>query len=214
MSKTTNKNHGVLRKVKTLFWTLNLMLCIMMTCCSGKKTTEPPVIPPLPEENFEYRMISNNTEIEITDYIGLYLEVGIPNIIAYRPVTSIGDESFYTKGIKSVTIPNSVARIGIRAFSNNQLTNVTIPDSVTEIGSSAFGNNQLTSVTIPNSVTVIARWAFSSNQLTSVTIGNDVKFPDDTNYGGFGGNFGSVYNGVGGTFTRPTHTSNTWTRMP
>ena len=87
-----------------------------------------------------------------------------------KPVTTIRSDSFNSKQLTSVVIPNSVTSIGDNAFVNNALTSVVIPDSVTKVGKLAFTRNQLTSVVIPNSVTSIGSDAFSYNKLTSVVI--------------------------------------------
>ena len=70
--------------------------------------------------------------------------------------------SSYSRGIKSVVIPDGVTEIGDRAFSECwELTNITIPDSVTSIGGSAFYScHSLTNITIPDSVTSIGEGAF------------------------------------------------------
>lgn len=96
--------------------------------------------------------------------------VGIPSTINGVAVTSIGLNSFLSKQLTSVTIPNSVTTIDGGAFWNNQLTSVTIPSSVTSIDYYAFRGNQLTSAIIPDSVTNIGDAAFFSNKLASVTV--------------------------------------------
>lgn len=101
-------------------------------------------------------------------------DVDIPSNIGGLPVTTIGTQAFFLKGITAITLPSSVTTIQDEAFSSNQIASLTIPSSVTSIGVNAFGNNQLTSVTIPNSVTSIGTYAFSNNQLTSVTIPSSV----------------------------------------
>lgn len=91
-------------------------------------------------------------------------------------VTSIGDNSFASKGLIFVTFthPSNVTNIGQVAFTNNALTSITIPNSVISIDYAAFGVNGLTSVIIPDSVTNLGDSAFDSNALTSVTISNNL----------------------------------------
>jgi hypothetical protein len=126
--------------------------------------------------DFEYQEYSK--WIVISKYKGLASSVTIPNQIAGKPVTSIGDEAFFNCAtISSITIPNSITSIGVRAFFFcDRLTNVTIPNSVTSIGTSAFDQCvALTSVIIGNGVTIIGGYSFSQcSSLTSVTIGNSV----------------------------------------
>jgi hypothetical protein len=95
--------------------------------------------------------------------------VTIPNT-----VTSIGDATFQSNLLTSLTIPDSVTIIGDSAFNSNQLTSVTIGSSVTSIRRGAFKNNKLISVIIPDSVSSIGGEAFKSNKLSSVTIPDSV----------------------------------------
>ena len=138
-------------------------------------------LPPTPTECFTFTSSTGT----ITNYSGVTdncpSDVVIPNTINGVTVKVIGatnpglKQSFYAKGITSVTIPDSVTSIGDYAFmENNQLASVTIGNGVTSIGQSAFYGNQLTSVVIPNSVTSIGNQSFGSNQLTSVVIPNSV----------------------------------------
>ena len=110
-------------------------------------------------------------------------DVVIPSAIEGLPVTAIGYQAFWNKGLTSVVIPSSVISIGGYAFANNPLTSVEIPNSVISISSYAFYNNQLTSLVIPNSVTSIAPYAFDENPLTSITIGNQNVTMDNCAFG-------------------------------
>ncbi|MDR0474734.1 MAG: leucine-rich repeat domain-containing protein, partial [Treponema sp.] len=121
--------------------------------------------------NFDCKMQNG----QITQYNGKGgISLIIPHTIFGEPITSIGDNTFYSKSLTAVAIPDSVTTIGKLAFANNQLTSVTIPNSVTLIDEHAFIFNRLTSVTIPNSVTTIRASAFAYNQLASVTIPNSI----------------------------------------
>ena len=98
-----------------------------------------------------YYNFINNTKLEVTyrgssydsysnEYSG---NVVIPESVTYNEkiysVTSIGETSFYSCSVKSITIPNSVTSIGGGAFGEcSGLTSIIIPNSVTSIGSLAF----------------------------------------------------------------------------
>jgi hypothetical protein len=137
---------------------------------------------------FTYTVVDGNATI--TNYTGPDMAIDIPAAIfcgdgCEYPVTAIGPEAFFGKGLTSVTIPNSVTSILRSAFDSNELmTSVTIGNSVTSIGRSAFSYSGLTSVTIPDSVTSIDGYAFSYSQLTSVTIGNSVTSIGEYAFGG------------------------------
>ena len=117
--------------------------------------------------------------------------VSIPSTLGDKPVTSIGEWSFYNcSGLTSVTIPDLMTSIGASAFYGcSSLTSVTIPDSVTSIGSSAFsGCNSLKSVTIPQYVCT-NRFSsfFVSSLITNVIIGSDVTSIGNNAFSGCSG---------------------------
>jgi hypothetical protein len=66
------------------------------------------------------------TEITIVAYTGLGGDVIIPPDFNGIPVTAIGNEAFYQKGLTSVDIPESVTSIGDYAFDNNPLISIDI----------------------------------------------------------------------------------------
>ena len=78
-------------------------------------------------------------------------------------------------GCKSTVIPNSVTCIGDCSFESSSLSTITIPNSVTSIGNRAFWCSSLGSITIPNSVTSIGESAFSSSSLNSITMRGSVE---------------------------------------
>jgi len=90
----------------------------------------------------------------------------IPSEIAGLPVTAIGANVFYNKGLISITIPEGINSIGNYAFGNNNLTKIEIPNNVTSIGNYAFGNNKLTEIKIPENVNSLS--GFNDNELTKV----------------------------------------------
>jgi hypothetical protein len=145
---------------------------------------------------------TTNEEVTITDCkTSAAGELVIPDTIEGNPVTSIGNEAFYSctnltgiaipdgvtsigknaffgcTSLTSVTIGNGVTSIGDYAFQNcTSLTSITIGNGVTSIGDNAFQNcTSLTSITIPDGVTSIGAYAFGfCSKLTSVTIPDSV----------------------------------------
>ncbi|MBU2929107.1 leucine-rich repeat domain-containing protein [Winogradskyella psychrotolerans] len=127
---------------------------------------------------FTYRITSltpNEVTIIATENSG---DIIIPEIVTENEIdfttTIIGDLSFGSKGLTSVSIPDTIVEIERLAFASNDLTSVIIPDSVTVIGEGAFTFNELTTVSIPDSVTEIVDDAFVGNALTTVDLGEGV----------------------------------------
>ena len=92
-------------------------------------------------------------------------------IIFDGPITKIGNQAFYSKGLTGISIPNSITRIGTEAFYHcSSLVDIMIPNSVTSIGEDAFREcTSLTSIIIPSCVTEIGSFAFENcTSLTSV----------------------------------------------
>jgi len=85
-------------------------------------------------------------------------------------VVAVGDFTFSSSSISSVSIPNTIVSIGQQAFDYNNLASVVLPSNLETIGDYAFQNNQLTGLTIPSNVTNIGIGAFRNNlPLTTVT---------------------------------------------
>ena len=147
--------------------------------------------------DFEYSLINNETEIEITGYNGSDTELVIPSEINGKAVTEIGDFAFQNyKSVTSVSIPSSINTIGAYAFDGcNGLTGeLKIPEGVTSIGSAAFSRcSGLTGeLEIPEKVTEIKAYAFNGcNGLTGklkipqgVTSIGDSAFKDCSSFTG------------------------------
>ncbi|GLC90167.1 leucine-rich repeat protein [Lysinibacillus piscis] len=118
---------------------------------------------------------NGNGTLKITGYQGqVPSNLIIPSQFDGKNVTIIGKESFWSKGLTSVTIPSGVTKIEETAFTSNQLTSVSIPSSVESIGSGSFSNNKLVNVEISHGVTHIGNIAFNTNQLTKVVIPSSV----------------------------------------
>ena len=92
-------------------------------------------------------------------------------------VTRIGEWSFFSYHITSVTIPNTVTSIGYCGFGHcDYLTGVTLPNSIIEIDDCAFKYcKMLTSVVMSNNLTSIGAEAFyGCPNLTSITLPSSI----------------------------------------
>lgn len=114
---------------------------------------------------------SENTVFDSRDNCNAIIETSTNTLIlgcmgTTIPATimKIGDSSFSSTHITSISIPNSVTSIGDYAFSSCEyLSLITFPNSVTHIGDNAFSYcNQLKSITFPNSITSIGYYAFKN----------------------------------------------------
>ena len=102
-------------------------------------------------------------------------------------VTRIGQTAFYgTTRLTSISLPSSVTTIGDRAFSNaSSLASITLPVGLTAIGTSAFEVTALTSITIPEGVTSLPSFVFSNSRaLTSVSIPSSLTSIDKNSFDG------------------------------
>ncbi len=128
--------------------------------------------------DWEYKELEDGT-VEITRYTGTSKELTIPETIAGKKVTRIGDYAFSESGsLTVVTIPNSITSIGKEAFFDcDNLTMVTIPESITSIGTYAFCDCAgLTSILIPENVAVIGENAFANcSKLKEITVNEKNK---------------------------------------
>lgn len=109
---------------------------------------------------YEYEIINNGKEVEITGYIGTETDVEIPEAIAGLPVTSIGNLAFCDcNNLRSVQMPK-VTKLGEGAFDRCiNLNSVTMPN-VTSIGNNAFEYcDKLSSIDLTN-VTTVGNSAF------------------------------------------------------
>lgn len=149
-------------------------------------------------EDFEYQVLESGT-VEITKYSGVGGEVAIPDAIAGKTVSSIGESAFAYTNVSQVSIPASVTELQYYAFlgcydlkkvilpENNKLevidrsafgsTNITeinLP-SIKKVGDHAFSFcSGLESVTLGNQLTSIGKWAFSYTGITKIDIPDSV----------------------------------------
>lgn len=94
----------------------------------------------------------------------------------YR-VTSLGEDLFYHKDPRTVSIPESVDSIKTGAFlCADNLTSITLPSGLKYIGGASFSSSGLKSIVIPSSVVEIGENAFfSCKSLSSVQLGKGLK---------------------------------------
>ena len=115
-----------------------------------------------PESEFSYTTGSDGT-VTITKYNGSASNVEIPDTIAGKAVTAIGDEAFAeNENLLSVTIPASVKSIGDYAFDVcYNLASVKFNEGLETIGGGAFELCvSITSIKFPNSLKTIYDGAF------------------------------------------------------
>ena len=152
-----------------------------------------------PESAFSYTTGSDGT-VTITKYNGSASNVEIPNTIAGKAVTAIGDEAFSeNENLLSVTIPASVKTIGDYAFDVcYNLASVKFNEGLETIGEGAFELCvSITNIKFPNSLKTIDMGAFFAcdgldfvNIPASVTSVGDAAFgysiiEDDTSDTGY-----------------------------
>ncbi len=98
------------------------------------------------------------------------------------PITRIGENAFYRRGLTSVVIPETVISIGYDAFGVCKLTEVDIPDGVEEIEGFAFYRNKLKKVKFPASLKKIQPSAFAINELEHVDLPNQVELIETSSF--------------------------------
>ena len=117
---------------------------------------------PIPESCFTFEKTSGT----ITGYQeSCGRRVTIPKTINGVAVTSIGDQAFYNKELRTITLPEGIQTIGNRAFSYNKIQKVIIPEGVTTINDAAFYHNQLKELVLPTTIKTMPYASFNNNQL-------------------------------------------------
>ena len=152
----------------------------------------------MPAFMFEYEK-NDKGGITITDYLGPYLYVHIPDKIDGVEVTEIGYHAFsdekpvdfpakrtglkshlrfsFNDNIREVIIPDSVEKIGAFAFDDcENLTNVNMPSSLREIELDAFSDTKIKELDLPEGMTKIDYHAFAfSYYLEKVTLPDSIE---------------------------------------
>jgi len=98
------------------------------------------------EADFGVSKSADGKSITIDEYKGKATEVNIPSKIQNLPVTKIGEQSFDSSKITSITIPNTVTSIERWAFNLcNKLTSVTFGGSIpaSSFNAGAFGSGSI-----------------------------------------------------------------------
>lgn len=102
-------------------------------------------------------------------------DIVIPDRIAGKTVTSIGENSFDYREIRSIEIPETIVKIGNEAFANNNLTKVDIPENITYIGKRAFANNKIQTLSMAKGVRTLDDGSFNNNNLEILKIPESIK---------------------------------------
>ena len=130
------------------------------------------------EQGFLYQT-GFDGNMTITAYVGADIDVVVPNQIAGRIVTAIGDEAFSDNSqLVSVVIPEGVFSVGRASFQNClNLASVSLPSTLRAIGDNAFNScGKLERIVIPDRITVIAESTFyRCLQLREVTLPTGLK---------------------------------------
>jgi len=145
--------------------------------------------------------------------------------LSSNTITDIGYQAFEgCENLTGITLPDSVDSIGNVAFAScANLTYIAMQNKVKSIGNEAFiGCTSLKNITIPNSVTSIGNAAFEAcTNLISVTFNGTIPSSgfDNNAFIEIGDLRDKFYatnstSGTPGTYSRPSGTSTTWTKIP
>ena len=98
-------------------WFVSLLMVVVMMCaCWTGVLAEDEERETFTSGDYEYALLDDGT-VEITGYSGDAEELIIPDTLAGKKVTSIGDKAFAIhNSLFSVTIPDSVTQIGVNPF--------------------------------------------------------------------------------------------------
>lgn len=87
------------------------------------------------------------------NYNGVELSQKITSLVVEDGITSIGSSAFYwTKKLKSVSLPNTIESIGFWAFTFCPIEKFNMPQNIKEIGTDALSGMQIEEVVIPGTV--------------------------------------------------------------
>ena len=117
-------------------------------------------------DDYVLKKLTDET-MSIFKYIGTQTDLIIPDEVTadnktYK-ITEISESAFYSKGLKSVRLPQYLEVIGENAFIYNSLTSIEFSATLKTIGDNAFYSNEISLLTLPESIDSIGNYAFSSN---------------------------------------------------
>ncbi|NLH01096.1 MAG: S8 family serine peptidase [Clostridiales bacterium] len=159
------------------------------TVCGEKRVSANPI-----SDVWEYNLINNGEEVELTKYIGTQTNVIVPSTLDINgkklPVTAIGNKTFMGSSILWVELPDSITKvedgyastssgvIGAFAYCKN-LTVVKLSPNMKKIADYMFygsGSDYRLELTIPNGISEIGDSAFSMcNSLAELNLPHSVK---------------------------------------
>ena len=110
----------------------------------------------------------------------------LPNLPAFKTVTSLGSHAFDGTGLSTVSIPKNVKKMGVYCFANcSLLKKVTINSKLKAIPNYCFFKSGLEAMSIPKKIKSIGKYAFAHcHSMTAVTIGKGVKTIGEAAFGG------------------------------
>lgn len=154
---------------RSILTVISFVLCIIMSlsaCGNGKSTAEKAN----PASDFEYH--TNGDYVVIDKYIGNDDTVVIPGKIEKLTVKIIGQDSFKSTNIVSVSIPDSIETIWIEAFAECQnLKDINFGTGLIEIGNQAFRDcDSLEVLKLPQGVKYVDNIAVKCKSLKEVFI--------------------------------------------
>ena len=132
---------------------------------------------PNSEDDFDWKVNDDFTEITITKYKGERKDVVIPATIQDVPVTCIGAETFKYAKITSVVIPEGVKEIRAEAFNQSSLQNIEIPKGCTLKEKAFSWCQELESVTLPEGLKIIpAECFYNCEKLANINFPSTLKY--------------------------------------